>query len=91
MSEEEEIDLVALKENTCIVAKRQEDIIEDIKQMQAALGETQASVEEIVELFRDGKSVIKFMGAAGKFARWAALTLASIAALWASITHFDKP
>ncbi len=72
------------------IADKQQQIVSELKELKEDLATMQNSMKEILELFQDGKSVLKFMAGAGKFARWAALTIASIAAIWASITHLDK-
>ncbi len=72
------------------VAAKQECLIEELKQVKSQLVDLNTSVTEIVDLFREGKTVVKFFSKASKFARWLALTLASLAALWATVTHLDK-
>jgi len=65
------------------VAARQQEIAKEMVELKA-------SVEEIITLFTEGKSVLRFMVGAGNVAKWLAVTVASCAALWAYLHSTPK-
>jgi len=70
--------------------KSAEDLSLEIALLREELKELKDSVAEVVELFRDGKSVIKLMALTGTIAKWFAITAASLTTFWLTITNWPK-
>ena len=61
--------------------------LQDIKEEVAGI---KSDVQEIVTLFRESQAVVNFAIRFGKLTRWLAATIASIAAVWASINYWKS-
>jgi len=75
---------------SCEVAERQALLTDDLKDFRKDFYELKCSMQEVVKVFEDSKTVVGFLGRAGRFIRLTALTITALAALWAAITHWPK-
>ena len=72
----------------CEVADRQEVLVDELREFRVEITELKADIHELLTLFNESKTVVGFIKGTGKLLRWLALTLAAIAAIWASVTHW---
>ena len=68
----------------------QQALISEVTLLKSDICELKTTTQEVVTLFKEGKTVIKFISGAGTLAKWLALTSASIAALYAAFVTFLK-
>ena len=78
------------KGGNCEVAERQALMMRELHDFKTEFTELKESVNEVVTLLKDTKTILSFFKKLGVLIRYIALTAAAIGTIWAAIIHWPK-